>query len=68
VLPTGHHAIGLKWVYKVEINEAGKVMRHKTCLVAKGYVQCIGIDFNRLFMPVTRLESVRMMVVLAAHH
>jgi hypothetical protein len=52
----------------VEINEASKVMRHKTCLVAKGYVQCIGIDFNRLFMPVTRLESVRMMVVLAAHH
>jgi hypothetical protein len=52
----------------VEINEASKVMRHKTCLVVKGYVQCIDIDFNRLFVSVTRLESVRMMVVLAAHH
>jgi hypothetical protein len=54
-------------VYKVKRNEAGDVVRHKARLVAKGYVQCAGIDFDEVFAPVARLESVRMMVALAAH-
>jgi hypothetical protein len=66
-LPVGHRAIGLKWVYKVKRNEAGDVVRHKARLVAKGYVQRTGIDFDEVFAPVARLESVRMMVALAAH-
>jgi hypothetical protein len=66
-LPAGHRAIGLKWVYKVKRNEAGDVVRHKARLVAKGYVQRAGIDFDDVFAPVVRLESVRMMVALAAH-
>jgi hypothetical protein len=50
-----------------ERNEAGDVVRHKVRLVAKGYVQRAGIDFDEVFAPVARLESVRMMVALAAH-
>jgi hypothetical protein len=37
-LPAGHRPIDLKWVYKVECNEAGEVVRHKAHLVVKGYV------------------------------
>ncbi|WVZ53904.1 hypothetical protein U9M48_004791 [Paspalum notatum var. saurae] len=66
-LPTGHRAIGLKWVFKVKRDEAGNVIRHKARLVAKGYVQCAGIDFNEVFAPVARMESVRALLALAAH-
>jgi hypothetical protein len=67
-LPAGHRAIGLKWVYRVKRNEAGNIVRHKARLVvAKSYVQRAGIDFDEVFAPVARLESMRMMVALAAH-
>jgi hypothetical protein len=67
-LPIGHRAIGLKWVYKVKRNEAVEVVRHKAHLVANGYDQRAGIDFDEVFTLVARLESVRMMVSLVAHH
>jgi hypothetical protein len=67
-LPTGHRTIDLKWVYKVKRNEAGEIVRHKACLVAKGYVQHTNINFDEVFTSITRFEFVRMMVALAAHH
>lgn len=66
-LPTGHRAIGLKWVFKVKRDEHGNVIRHKARLVAKGYVQRAGIDFDEVFAPVARMESVRVLLALAAH-
>jgi hypothetical protein len=54
-------------LYKVKRNEAGDVVRHKAHLVAKGYMQRTGIDFDEVFPPVAQLESVRMMLALAAH-
>jgi hypothetical protein len=38
-LPAGHHAIGLKWVFKVKRDPVGKVVKYKARLVAKGYAQ-----------------------------
>jgi hypothetical protein len=38
-LPRGHRPIGLKWVYKLKKDAAGKVVKHKVRLVAKGYIQ-----------------------------
>jgi hypothetical protein len=67
MLPANHHAIGLKWVYKVKRNETSDIVQHKAWLVAKGYIQCTSIDFDEVFAPVARLEFVRMMVALAAH-
>jgi 6-phosphofructokinase len=67
MLPAGHRAIDLKWVYKVKWNEAGDVVQHKARLVVKGYVQRAGIDFDEVFALVAWLESVRMLVALAAH-
>lgn len=66
-LPAGHQAIGLKWVYKLKKDEEGNVIKHKARLVAKGYVQRLGVDFEEVFAPVTRLESVRLILALAAH-
>jgi hypothetical protein len=57
-LPHGHRAITLKWVYKVKRNEAGEVVKHKARLVTRGFVQQEGINFEEVFTPVTRVESV----------
>nr|CAE04466.3 OSJNBa0029L02.7 [Oryza sativa Japonica Group] len=65
-LPAGHKAIGLKWVYKLKKDPTGAVVKHKARLVAKGYVQQQGIDFEEVFAPVARMETVRLLIALAA--
>jgi hypothetical protein len=65
-LPPGHRPIGLKWVYKTKRDAAGEVVKHKVRLVVKGYVQQAGVDFDEVFAPVARIESVRLLLALAA--
>jgi hypothetical protein len=65
-LPRGHSAITLKWVFKLKRDEAGVIVKHKTRLVARGFVQREGIDFDDTFTPVARMESVRLLFALAA--
>jgi hypothetical protein len=57
-LPSGHQAIGLKWVFKLKHDEAGKVFKHKARLVACGFVQQAGVDFDLVYPPMARMESV----------
>jgi hypothetical protein len=64
--PTGCRPIGLKWVYKVKRYERGAIVKHKARLVARGFVQREGIDFEEVFAPVARMESVLLLLVLAA--
>jgi hypothetical protein len=65
-LPTGHRLITLKWVYKLKKDELGMVIKHKARLVACGFVQQEGVDYDDAFAPVVRMESVRVLLVLAA--
>lgn len=65
-LPDGHKVIGLKWIYKLKKDAEGKIVKYKARIVAKGYVQEHGADFDETFAPVTRLETVRMLLALAA--
>ena len=58
--------ISLKWVYKVKRDEHGAIVKHKACLVTRGFVQREGIDFKEVFAPVARMESVRLLIALAA--
>jgi hypothetical protein len=57
-LPRGHSAITLKWVFKLKRDEVGAIIKHKARLVARGFVQREGIDFNDTFAAVARMESV----------
>jgi hypothetical protein len=65
-LPTGAKKIGVKWVYKTKLKENGEVDKYKARLVAKGYVQQQGIDYTEVFAPVARMDTVRMIIALAA--
>ena len=64
-LPAGHRAITLKWVFKLKKDEARAVIKHKARLVARGFVQQEGVDFDDTFMPVAQIESVRLLVLAA---
>jgi hypothetical protein len=65
-LPRGDNAITLKWVFKLKRDEAGAIVKHKACLVARGFVQWEGINFDDIFAPVARMESVRLLFALVA--
>ncbi|XP_066324167.1 uncharacterized mitochondrial protein AtMg00820-like [Miscanthus floridulus] len=67
-LPRGHRAISLKWVYKVKRDENDGIIKYKARLIAKGYVQHPGIDFKEVYTSVARLESVRLIIAIAAHY
>jgi hypothetical protein len=58
--------LGLKWVYKVKHDEQWAMVRHKARLITKGFMQREGIDFEEVFVPVTRMESVWHLLALAA--
>ncbi|KAH9648378.1 hypothetical protein KPL70_025559 [Citrus sinensis] len=68
ILPKGHKAIGVKWVYKTKRNAKGEIERHKARLVAKGYSQKAGIDYDEVFAPVARLETIRVIISLAVQN
>nr|GEZ25042.1 retrovirus-related Pol polyprotein from transposon TNT 1-94 [Tanacetum cinerariifolium] len=59
--------ITLKWIYKVKLDELGRILKNKTCLVARGYRQEEGIDFKESFALVARLEAIRIFLAYAAH-
>nr|GEX53524.1 hypothetical protein [Tanacetum cinerariifolium] len=58
-LPNGNRAIGTKWVFRNKKNERGIVVRNKARLVTQGYTQEEGIDYDEVFAPVARIESIR---------
>lgn len=57
-LPSGHKPIRLKWLYKLKMNTDGEIVKYKVRLVAKGYVQRQGVDFEEVYAPVTGMETV----------
>jgi hypothetical protein len=64
--PRGHRAITIKWVFKLKRDEASAIIKHKARLVARGFVQREGIDFDDTFTPVARMEFMRLLFALAA--
>nr|GEX62049.1 integrase, catalytic region, zinc finger, CCHC-type, peptidase aspartic, catalytic [Tanacetum cinerariifolium] len=59
--------ITLKWIYKVKLDELGGILKNKARLVARGYRQEDGIDFEESFALVARLEAIRISLTCAAH-
>ncbi|GJV83586.1 putative ribonuclease H-like domain-containing protein, partial [Tanacetum coccineum] len=59
--------ITLKWIYKVKLDDLGGIIKNKARLVARGYRQEEGIDFEESFAPVARLEAIRIFHAFTAH-
>ena len=64
-LPKDRKPVGSKWVFKVKTNEYGEVERYKARLVAQGFTQVKGADYDETFCPVVRMESLRMLVAMS---
>nr|GFC40975.1 retrovirus-related Pol polyprotein from transposon TNT 1-94 [Tanacetum cinerariifolium] len=58
--------ITLKWIYKVKLDELGGILKNKARLVARGYRQEEGIDFEETFAPVARLKAIRIFLAFTA--
>lgn len=67
-LPKGAQTIGVKWIYKAKKNVKGKIERYKARLVAKGYSQQYGIDYDEVFAPVARLETIKLIISFASQN
>lgn len=63
--PPNQSIIETKWVFKNKHDEVGNVVRNKARLIAQGYNQQEGIDYEKTFAHITRLESMRMLLAFA---
>ena len=65
--PQNIKVIDTRWVFRNKLDEEGIVTRNKSRLVAKGFSQAEGIDYDETFAPVARLEAIRMFLPFDAH-
>ena len=64
-LPKGVKPIGCKWIFR---DSKGNIIRHKACLVAKGFTQKEGIDYKETFSLISSNDSFRIVMALVAHY
>jgi hypothetical protein len=62
----GKKFVKCRWFYKAKFTSEAVIDRHRACLVAKGFSQQEGIDYTEIFSPVAKMNSIRMILSLAA--
>ncbi|KAA0050103.1 gag/pol protein [Cucumis melo var. makuwa] len=67
-LPEGVKPIGCKWIYKRKRDSAGKIQTFKVRLVAKGYTQREGVNYEETFFPVAMLKSIRILLSIVTFY
>jgi len=64
--PNEHNVIGNKWVYKVKYNSIGEIEKYKTRLIAKGFAQKYGVDYEKTFTPMEKMSIFKVILSLLA--
>ena len=67
-LPKDRKVVGSKWVYKIKTGADGTIEHYKARLVAQGFSQIFGTDYDETFCPVVRLESLRTLISLSVQY
>ena len=67
-VPKDKDVITVKWIYKTKQVPDGNVHKHKARIVARGFTQQSSIDFNENFAPVARMDTVRIVLAIAAQN
>ena len=67
-LPDDRQAIEIKWIFKRKTDADSSVTIYKARIVAKGFRQVQGVDYDETFSPVAMLKSVRIMLAIAAFY
>jgi len=65
--PSSKNVIGVKWIFRTELNADSTINKYKARLVVKGYAQIYGVDYSDTFAPVARMDTIRFLFVVAAH-
>ena len=63
---SGQKTVGTRWIFKIKLDSKNNPVRYKARLVAKGYSQSFGVDYNETFAPVVKLDSLRIVIAIAA--
>ena len=66
--PKGIKPIGCKWIFKKNTDMEGDVITYKAKIVAKGYRQKQGVDYDETFSPIAMLISIRILLAIVAHY
>ncbi|GJT56591.1 retrotransposon protein, putative, ty1-copia subclass [Tanacetum coccineum] len=67
-LPPNGKTVGIKWLFKKKTDMDGVVHTYKACLMAKGYTQTPGIDYEETFSPVADIRAIRILIAIAAFY
>lgn len=67
-LPQNKKVVGCKWIYKVKYKSDGSLDKYKARLVAQGFTQTAGVDYFQTFAPFAKMETVRLILSIAAIH